>query len=104
MMHGRRPILSDSAPTNGIRNTATMFPDTEIQRYMVVLKPMPYSSLVAYAAPKTVAAVGTAFISAMQMTRSISTPVSRATTAMGGAGHLALLGLLLERGRLVDLP
>ena len=32
MMHGRRPILSDRLPTNGIRSTATMLPATEIHR------------------------------------------------------------------------
>jgi len=53
---------------------------------MVVLKPFPYVSLVAYAAPKTVAAVGTAFISAMQITRTMSTPFSRTTTAIGAPG------------------
>jgi hypothetical protein len=86
MMQGRRPIRSDRLPTNGMSSTATRLPDTEIHRYMVVVKPMPYSSLVAYAAPKIVATVGTAFISAMQMTRSMSGPFSRTTCAIGAWG------------------
>ena len=32
MITGRRPILSDRLPTNGIRMTATTLPDTEIHR------------------------------------------------------------------------
>jgi len=42
--------------------------------------------LVAYAAPKIVAAVGTTFISAMQITRSMSGPLSRTACTMGAAG------------------
>jgi hypothetical protein len=41
MMSGRRPIRSESVPTNGISTIATALPTTEIQRYAVVLKLMP---------------------------------------------------------------
>ena len=54
-------------------------------------------------APKTVTAVGMTFISAMQTTRSMSTPFSWTAWTIGACGHLAVLGLLLERGGLVDL-
>ena len=86
MISGRRPIRSLRLPTNGIRHTATALPTTEIHRYVVVLIPMPYASFVAYVAPKTVAASGTAFISAMQITRSMSEPLSRTACTIGALG------------------
>ena len=64
---------------------------------------MPYASFVAYVAPNTVAAVGTAFISAMQITRSMSEPFSLTACTIGALRHHAVLGLLLERRGLVDL-
>ena len=48
-MQGRRPILSDRFPTNGMTITATMLPTTEIQQVLVVLNPTPYDGFVANA-------------------------------------------------------
>ena len=53
-------------------------------------------------APNTVTAVGMAFISAMQITRSMSEPFSLNGLDDRRLGHLAVLGLLLERRGLVD--
>src|SRR5918997_5474183 len=86
IMHGRRPILSDRFPTNGMTITATMLPMTETRRYCVVVNPTPYAGFVANAVPNVTTVVGTTFISAMQATRAMFPPLSVNADLMGDCG------------------
>ena len=85
-MHGRRPILSDRFPTNGMTITATMLPTTETSRYFVVVNPTPYDGLVANAVPKVTTVVPMTFIRAMHATRAMFPPLWRNAMTMGDGG------------------